>query len=144
MSPSLITISVNFSQELTLKDSAQGAAQAVEDGATLGAILAQIEHKAQIHDALIIFEAARKQRTSHIVRGSAALREIFHIPDGPIQEERDRQLAEELPFEGFPNRWADPVFQKWLFDYDVYSEVNNMWKLYRSGQFPGTRGAFGT
>lgn len=39
--------------------------------------------------------------------------------DGPIQEERDRQLLEEEPFEGYPNRLADPVFQNFLYGYDA-------------------------
>lgn len=28
------------------------------------------------------------------------------------------------PFVGYPNRWADPVFQPWLFDYDVQKKVD--------------------
>lgn len=63
--------------------------------------------------------------------------------DGDRQKERDRQLTQLEPFEGFPNRWADPVFQQWLFGYDAYKEAGAAWDTYRSGMFPGTMGKFG-
>ena len=49
------------------------------------------------------------------------------MEDGDKQRERDRQLLEDEPFEGFPNRWADPQFQKWLFGYDAFEEVDKAW-----------------
>lgn len=64
------------------------------------------------------------------------------MPDGPRQQERDRQMLEEEPFEGFPNRWADPVFQQFLFGYDAKEEVEKAWKVYKDGKFPGTMGRF--
>lgn len=77
-----------------------------------------------------------------MVQGSTALRDIFHLTDGEQQQERDRQLTEEEPFEGYPNRWADPVFQEWLFGYDAIAEVDKAWKQYQEGNFPGTAGQF--
>ena len=59
--------------------------------------------------------------------------------DGNQQKERDRQLLEEQPFEGYPNRWADPVFQPWLFGYDAQEEVESAWRRYVDGVFEGTR-----
>src|SRR5882762_2074428 len=88
--------------------SAQGAAQAVEDGAVLGALFEKVQEKSQLPDLLVIYEAIRKARTTQVVKGSTSLRDIFHMHDGPQQQERDRQLSEQEPFEGFPNRWADP------------------------------------
>ena len=121
---------------------AQGAAQAVEDGAVLGALFERIESRSQIPDILNIYEALRKGRTTCIVRGSAALRDIFHMEDGDGQRERDRQMLEEEPFEGYPNRWADPIFQEWLFGYDAFAEVEKAWQMYKQGDFPRTRGSF--
>jgi salicylate hydroxylase len=46
------------------------------------------------------------------------------------------------PFEGYPNKWKDPVFQEWLWGYDVESEVAGAWKRYTEGRFPGTGGGF--
>ena len=62
--------------------------------------------------------------------------------DGPKQMERDRQLLEHEPFEHYPNRWADPVFQKWLFGYDAFQEADQAWSRYMQGIFPGTAGNF--
>ncbi|KAL2011840.1 hypothetical protein VTN00DRAFT_4558 [Thermoascus crustaceus] len=126
----------------TLPYLAQGAAQAVEDGAVLGALFEKLQKKSQLPDLLIIYEAIRKSRTTKVVKGSTALRDIFHMHDGPRQQERDRQLLEQDPFEGFPNRWADPVFQPFLFGYDAYVEAYRAWKKYMDGQFPGTAGRF--
>ena len=127
---------------LTRLCSAQGAAQAVEDGAVLGALLERIERKSQISDVLTIYERLRKERTTCVVKGSTALRDIFHMTDGESQRKRDRQLTEQEPFEGYPNRWADPVFQEYLFGYDAFAEVDMAWKRYKMGTFPGTVGQF--
>lgn len=51
---------------------------------------------------------------------------ILHMPNGKEQEKRDRELRFETPCEGFPNRWADPVFQRWLFDYNASDEVQKL------------------
>lgn len=122
--------------------SAQGAAQALEDGAVLGALFEKIQRKTQLPDLLVIFEAIRKARTTRVVTGSTGLRDIFHMHDGPRQQERDRQLLEQEPFEGFPNRWADPIFQRFLFGYDSYDEADQAWRTYMEGKFPGTAGRF--
>ncbi|KAF2085874.1 FAD/NAD(P)-binding domain-containing protein [Saccharata proteae CBS 121410] len=126
----------------TLPYLAQGAAMAVEDGAVLGALMEKIEDKAQLKDVLVIYERLRKARTTRVVKGSTALREIFHLEDGERQQERDRQLLHEEPFEDYPNRWADPVFQPWLFGYDAHAEVEKAWRTYKDGKFPLTFGKF--
>ena len=64
------------------------------------------------------------------------------MTDGERQRERDRQLTEQEPFEGYPNPWADPVFQEYLFGYDAFAEVDMAWKSYKMGSFPGTAGHF--
>ncbi|KAI5197994.1 FAD/NAD(P)-binding domain-containing protein [Aureobasidium subglaciale] len=107
----------------TLPYLAQGAAQAIEDGAALGAILGKITETSQIPDALEKFEMIRKPRTERVVRESRALRDIFHLPNGEGQLARDMDLITKEPFEGYPNRWADPVFQRYLFGYDAYVEA---------------------
>ncbi len=53
--------------------------------------------------------------------------------DGEQQRERDRQLTQEAPFPGYPNRWADPVFQNWLFGYDADRKVDGAWERYKEG-----------
>lgn len=85
---------------------AQGAAIAVEDGAVLGSLFAHVTHPSLIPDILIIYEQIRKSRATRVVRGSTKQRDIFHMPDGPKQRERDRQLVEFAGhlFEGYPNQ----------------------------------------
>ncbi|KAH0840886.1 hypothetical protein AYO21_06212 [Fonsecaea monophora] len=129
----------------TLPYLAQGAAQAVEDGAVLGHLLERIESRAQIPDVLGIYEAVRKPRATRVVNASSQLgRDVFHLHDGPRQRERDRQMIawQDRPFEGYQNRWRDPVFQPFLFGYDCRDVVDDAWARYQQGRFPGTMGKF--
>jgi len=124
----------------TLPYMAQGAAMAVEDGAVLGALMERIETREQIEDVLVIYEQIRKERTTRVVRRSTAAGHFFHMPDGDRQTERDRQLLQVEPFEGYPNHWSDPVLQPWLFGYKVEEEVDKAWATYKAGRFPLTFG----
>jgi len=75
---------------------AQGAAQSVEDGATLAACLRQIRspaRPAEVAAALLRYEQARLPRTSSLQGMSADNKTRYHLPDGPAQQERDSQLA---------------------------------------------------
>ena len=69
---------------------AQGAAQAIEDGAALAACLAGTS---SVEAALRQYESVRLPRASKIQAMSAQNKVRFHLPDGPEQEERDRQMA---------------------------------------------------
>ena len=93
---------------------------------------------------MVIYEALRKERTSRIVKAATNGRRVLHLPDGPLQEERDRQLLEEAPFEGFPHPWADPVLRDYVFGYDACEDVERAWARYLSGTFPSTTGAWKT
>ena len=114
---------------MTLYDRAQGAAQALEDAAVLAELLSKLQEKSQIPDILALYEGLRKPRVMQVKRRSKATKDINSMLDGPLQEERDRQLSHCEPFEGYPNPLADPVFSKWLFDYDVAQEANNAWNM---------------
>ena len=128
----------------TLPYLASGAAMAIEDAAVLSSLLGKVTEEAQLPDVLTLYEAIRKPRTTRVVKGSSHYRQIFHMRDGERQVERDRQLVEyqRMPFEGYPNKWRDPVFQEWLWGYDVPAEVDKAWERYLSGRFPGTTGRF--
>ena len=71
---------------------AQGAAQAIEDGATLAACLAD-RGETGVPAALVRYEALRKPRASRLQAMSAANKSRFHLPDGPEQADRDAQMA---------------------------------------------------
>ncbi len=71
---------------------AQGAAQAIEDGATLAACLSRLG-KPRIPDALRLYEAHRLPRASRLQAMSADNKLRFHLPDGPSQQARDAAMA---------------------------------------------------
>jgi salicylate hydroxylase len=71
---------------------AQGAAQAIEDGATLAGCLT-VSGGRDILAALQRYEAIRLPRTSRVQAASMANKARFHLEDGSEQEERDRLMA---------------------------------------------------
>ncbi|GAB3974486.1 FAD-dependent monooxygenase [Plantactinospora veratri] len=70
---------------------AQGAAQAIEDGATLATCLA--EPGTDPAAALARYERVRLPRTSRMQALSADNKIRFHLPDGPEQRDRDARMA---------------------------------------------------
>jgi len=70
---------------------AQGAAQAIEDGAALAALL-KIKPD-DVPGALARYETLRKPRATRLQDVSTANRTRFHLPDGPEQQQRDHQMA---------------------------------------------------
>jgi len=70
---------------------AQGAAQALEDGAALAACLAQGDDWPA---ALKRYEGLRLPRTARIQATARENKRRFHLPDGPEQEERDAAMAQ--------------------------------------------------
>jgi salicylate hydroxylase len=69
---------------------AQGAAQAIEDGATLTACLTEI---ADVPEALRRYESLRLPRATRVQALSMTNKTRFHLPDGPEQEQRDATMA---------------------------------------------------
>jgi len=88
---------------------AQGAIMAIEDGLVLARSLA----KHTVPDALLHYEAARRDRTRRTVEGSAANLHRFH----------NRALADPAQARGFIDReWASQRVAdryEWLFRYDA-------------------------
>lgn len=85
---------------------AQGAAQAIEDGAVLALCLA-----ADPHDpiaALGRYEDLRRRRTARLQEVSHGRSHINHLPDGPEQQARDLQYAQADPLRG----------NGWIYEYD--------------------------
>jgi salicylate hydroxylase len=71
---------------------AQGAAQAIEDGATLAACLTAFGMR-DISGTLRRYEALRMPRTSRVQAMSALNKTRFHLRDGPEQRQRDAEMA---------------------------------------------------
>ena len=88
---------------------AQGAAQAIEDGATLAACLRHEDDPAQ---ALRRYERLRVPRASRIQALSAANKTRFHLPDGPEQAARDAEMA------GGSTDWSFRAVE-WIYGHDA-------------------------
>ena len=88
---------------------AQGAAQAIEDGATLAAILRTM--KDDVPAALRRYEELRKPRATRLQEASAVNRVRFHLPDGPEQQARDAAMVNG------GDRSLDNI--AWLYDHDA-------------------------
>jgi len=71
---------------------AQGAAQSIEDGATLAACLLQ-DSAADVPSALRRYEALRRPRATRLQEMARANKTRFHLSDGPEQQARDTLLA---------------------------------------------------
>jgi salicylate hydroxylase len=69
---------------------AQGAAQAIEDGATLAACLTR---HGDVVEALRAYERLRLPRATRVQAVSTENKTRFHLPDGPDQQQRDREMA---------------------------------------------------
>jgi salicylate hydroxylase len=70
---------------------AQGAAQAIEDGATLTACLSGAGP--DVGEALGRYQRLRLPRTARLQALSAANKTRLHLSDGPRQQARDAELA---------------------------------------------------
>jgi salicylate hydroxylase len=70
---------------------AQGAAQAIEDGASLAACLKNTAF--DVPSAFRAYVALRKPRTTAVQERSRAHATSFHLHDGPDQRERDQTFA---------------------------------------------------
>jgi salicylate hydroxylase len=91
---------------------AQGAAQAIEDGAVLASVLASVESSDDVLAALRAYHVRRLPRTSRVQQLAAANRTRLNLPDGEAQRARDMQLASGA---------SDLFFAEadWLYRYDA-------------------------
>ncbi|WP_316765942.1 FAD-dependent monooxygenase [Streptomyces sasae] len=91
---------------------AQGAAQAIEDGAVLALCLA--EDPDNPIAALGRYEELRRHRTARLQEVSHGRSHINHLPDGPEQQARDLAYSQ-----------ADPLRANgWIYEYDPEAAVS--------------------
>jgi salicylate hydroxylase len=88
----------------------QGAAQAIEDGATLARCLAG--NPADPAAALRRYEELRIPRTTRLQEVSHARAHVNHLPDGPEQRARDASFQDTDPLVG----------SAWIYAHDPESE----------------------
>ena len=71
---------------------AQGAAQAIEDGACLAACLSTLGLE-RAEEALLLYEKLRLPRATRLQELSRLNKTRFHLPDGAEQQARDAEMA---------------------------------------------------
>lgn len=101
---------------------------AVEDGVALARALSKIQSRADIPEALLVFERVRIKRCSQMQEASLLNGQLWHFPDGPLQQARDAAMLPEtqgLPFAHSPNQWSDPATQMWCYGYDTEKEIDD-------------------
>jgi salicylate hydroxylase len=90
---------------------AQGAAQAIEDGAALAACLSNIDRR-HVPQALNRYERPRLPRATRVQGLSEENKRRFHLPDGPAQLERDAEMARRT------TNWSFNAVD-WLYGHDA-------------------------
>lgn len=116
---------------------------AIEDAAVLGNLLSRLQHQSELIHLLRGYEVVRHARTAATQASSRLNQHIFHLPDGPEQEERDRSMraameaeiakvrsGKEVDFksEGNSNQWADRSKNIEQFGYDADAEAERWWR----------------
>ena len=121
----------------TLPHLAQGAAQAIEDAAVLGVVLAHLPSNAgpaDINKALKMYEKVRKERAETLVELAAASGRALHLGQGAAKEERDKQFAALRNKSGpVPDKWADADVQKNVYGFDCVEVAEKLVKAEMNG-----------
>ncbi|KAL1589679.1 hypothetical protein WHR41_01580 [Cladosporium halotolerans] len=112
----------------TLPYLASGAGMALEDAAVLGEIFgrsANPRDPAEKRRLLTIYEQCRKPRTEMVVERGNRQQWLYHLHDGPEQEERDRAM--QAKEEGEALAWRDSGLSPQLLGYKVEEDVDRFW-----------------
>lgn len=110
------------------------AGMAFEDGAVLGECLSRLPNDPKIaknspefleakRHALSVFQECRKQRTKMVVERGNIQQYLYHLHDGPEQEERDQKMQMIPTPEGEALAWRDPGLAPKLLGYDHIADV---------------------
>lgn len=121
----------------------QGAAQAIEDAATIGILFSQIQSIDDITNLLHLYEQIRRPRVERIQDNSFENGQTWHLPDGKEQIARDKAMREadelrkansNVKIES-PLQWSDDDFQPWLYGHDVFLVAKKaLQEMIRNGQ----------
>ncbi|KAK6440686.1 hypothetical protein LTR95_003094 [Oleoguttula sp. CCFEE 5521] len=119
----------------TLPHLAQGAAQAIEDGAVLAEVLAKLPSSSpeDVAKGLRVYEELRMERAYALVELAAASGRALHLGEGEAKTERDKAFAAVKEGKGsVPDKWADADVQKMIYGEDVMSvageRFGELWK----------------
>jgi salicylate hydroxylase len=105
----------------TLPHLAQGAAQAIEDGAVIAVALSRLPdtNPESINKALRVYEKVRMGRAYALVDMATASGRALHLGEGAAKEQRDKQFAALKQGKGpVPDKWADADVQREIYGFD--------------------------
>ncbi|KAF2204298.1 FAD/NAD(P)-binding domain-containing protein [Delitschia confertaspora ATCC 74209] len=126
----------------TLPHLAQGAAQAIEDAAVLGVVLAPSRigsspSPEMINKALNVYEKVRKERAEALVELAAENGRAMHLGAGKAKEERDKLFAALKAGGGkgpVPDKWADADVQRMIYGHDCMKVAEEVWEQEQSSK----------
>jgi salicylate hydroxylase len=100
----------------------------LEDAAVLGECLSRIPDKSTKSKqlALKVYEKCRKGRTEMVVERGNLQQYLYHLHDGPEQEERDRRMRMVPTPPGEALAWRDPELAPRLLGYDHLKDVSTL------------------
>lgn len=101
---------------------------ALEDAAVLGECLSRITSTsaASKQNALRVYEQCRKSRTEMIVQRGNIQQRLYHLHDGPEQEDRDGKMRMAPTPPGEALAWRDPAFAPGLLGYEFVRYVSDI------------------
>ncbi|KAI8940516.1 hypothetical protein NX059_004193 [Plenodomus lindquistii] len=131
----------------TLPYLASGAGMSLEDGHVLGLCLARIKNRsaAEKKRALTVYERCRRERTERVVSRGNRQQYLYHVHDGPEQQQRDNMLRafgefngkgkvsreqyemKGLRIEDDPLAWRWGGVGSWLLTYVCEEDVEKRW-----------------
>jgi salicylate hydroxylase len=145
----------------TLPYLASGAGMSLEDGHVLGLCLGRIRSKstAEKKRALAVYERCRRERTERVVSRGNRQQYLYHVHDGPVQQDRDRMLRafgeyngkgrvtqEQYEEKGLnvgddPLAWRWGGVGSWLITYVCEEDVEVRWREYENERRTEARGS---
>ena len=116
---------------------AQGAATAMEDGAFLARCIAKVvEGRMRLDEAVRVYEDERMPKAYAKQQVSFLNGAIWHLPDGPEQQARDRAMAPELRGKYYvrsSNLYGDPQTVLEVYGYDAEAHAETALAKYLNG-----------
>jgi salicylate hydroxylase len=110
---------------------AQGAAVSIEDGAALAECLDRVTGLVDLPPVLRAFQDLRKSRCETISKAALSLADLWHLHDGPEQEQRDLKLRQKMDNAAAEASNGKLIldmmrdkFAPWMFGYDTVRQVS--------------------
>lgn len=105
---------------------------AVEDGAVLGRLLGLFSRaacsKTSLPELMHLYQSVRKERATAVVKLADDNRALYHMADGPNQEQRDQILGQHDWWDdnlSFPWAFADSKHLCELYGFDALKSADD-------------------